>query len=73
MCWSMLIMPRQPHSLYVKVVETLSWTGIILPKKIDQSALPGYGCLYTISKLYSILTPLLDIGMKIKGKQEVIT
>lgn len=33
---------------------------VILPQEIDKSPLPGYGCLYTIGKLYSIFPLLLD-------------
>lgn len=33
--------------------------GVILPQEVDQSSLPGNGCLYTIGKLHSILSLLL--------------
>lgn len=46
--------------------------GDILPKEVDQSTLPGYGCLNTIGKLYGILTLLLakieEVNMN-TGKQ----
>lgn len=59
--WMVTHVLKQDHyDLYVKVVETSELNGGYLPQEVDQSALPGYGCLYTIGKLYSILPLLLE-------------
>lgn len=57
---SMFIMQSQSQCLHVEGVETLSWMGFILPQEVDKSTLSGYGCLYTVGKLYGILTLLLE-------------